>query len=74
MLSFRAHGRHGPDATLMTMLQQISGYAKMVHPILGAILNAILAYESRDKIWKLLVGILTTLFFLGLAYVNIVRP
>jgi hypothetical protein len=63
----------GPEGRAMSALQQVSVYAKMVYPVLGAILNAMVAYESRDKTWKLLVGVLTTLFFIGLAYVNIVR-
>jgi hypothetical protein len=35
---------------------------------LAAIYNAILAYESRDKIWKALASGATALFFASLAY------
>jgi hypothetical protein len=51
-------------------LEIVSEYAKDIAPFLAAILNGIIAYESRLVLWRCLLAILTTVLFLAYGIAN----
>ena len=57
----------------MSFLEQVSGYAKMLNPFLGAILSALVAYESRGRPLRLLAALALTVALLGIAIAGLIR-